>query len=66
MVLPSATVICAAPAELPAGVDVLLANILSGPLCALAERFAALVRPGGHVILSGLMAAPGSGGDSGL
>ena len=51
----AATVICAAPAELPAAVDVLLANILSGPLCALAARFAALVRPGGHVILSGLM-----------
>ena len=51
----SATVICAIPAELPAAVDVLLANILSGPLCALAEPFASLVRPGGHVILSGLM-----------
>lgn len=52
----SATVICALAAELPAAVDVLLANILSGPLCALAESFAARVRPGGHVILSGLMA----------
>jgi ribosomal protein L11 methyltransferase len=52
----SATVICALPIELPAAVDVLLANILSGPLCALAESFAARVRPGGHVILSGLMA----------
>ncbi len=51
-----ATVICATAAELPAAVDVLLANILSGPLCALAESFASLVRPGGHVILSGLMA----------
>jgi ribosomal protein L11 methyltransferase len=50
-----ATVICAAPAALPAAVDVLLANILSGPLCELAPRFAALVLPGGHVILSGLM-----------
>jgi ribosomal protein L11 methyltransferase len=52
----SATVICAAATALPAPVDVLLANILSGPLCGLAPRFAALVRPGGHVILSGLMA----------
>jgi ribosomal protein L11 methyltransferase len=52
----SATVICALAAELPAAVDMLLANILSGPLCALAESFAARVRPGGHVILSGLMA----------
>lgn len=50
-----ATVMCESAASLPAGVDVLLANILSGPLCALAERFAALVRPGGHVVLSGLM-----------
>ena len=40
---------------LPAGVDVLLANILSGPLCALAQRFATLVRPGGNVVLAGLM-----------
>jgi ribosomal protein L11 methyltransferase len=51
----SATVICAASAQLPAGVDLLLANILSGPLCELATRFASLVRPGGHVVLSGLM-----------
>jgi ribosomal protein L11 methyltransferase len=40
---------------LPQGVDLLLANILSGPLCALAQRFAALVRPGGAVVLAGLM-----------
>jgi ribosomal protein L11 methyltransferase len=51
----SATHICASAEVLPVAVDVLLANILSGPLCALAERFAALVRPGGQVILSGLM-----------
>ena len=42
-------------ATLPAGVDVLLANILAGPLCALAAGFAALVRPGGEVVLAGLM-----------
>ena len=42
-------------AELPAGADVLLANILSGPLCTLAPRFAALVRPGGVAVLAGLM-----------
>jgi ribosomal protein L11 methyltransferase len=41
--------------SLPRGVDVLLANILSGPLCELAPRFAALVRPGGALILAGLM-----------
>jgi len=41
--------------ELPAGVDVLLANIRAAPLCALAPQFAALVRPGGEVVLAGLM-----------
>jgi ribosomal protein L11 methyltransferase len=41
---------------LPPGVDLLLANILSGPLCALAPRFAQLVRSGGHAVLAGLMA----------
>lgn len=41
--------------SLPHGVDVLLSNILSGPLCELAPRFAALVRPGGALILAGLM-----------
>jgi ribosomal protein L11 methyltransferase len=51
-----ATVICASAEALPSAVDVLLANILSGPLCTLAECFAARVRPGGRVILSGLMA----------
>jgi len=40
---------------LPSGVDVLMANILSGPLCRLAPRFAALVRPGGVAVLAGLM-----------
>jgi ribosomal protein L11 methyltransferase len=38
------------------GTDVLLANILSGPLCALAPRFAELVRPGGRLVLAGLLA----------
>jgi len=41
--------------ELPAGVDVLLANILSGPLCALAGAFAALLHPSGDAVLAGLM-----------
>jgi ribosomal protein L11 methyltransferase len=40
---------------LPRGVDVLVSNILSGPLCELAPRFAALVRPGGDLVLAGLM-----------
>jgi ribosomal protein L11 methyltransferase len=41
--------------SLPQGVDVLLSNILSGPLCELAPRFTALVRPGGDLVLAGLM-----------
>ena len=40
---------------LPTGVDVLLANILSGPLCELAPGFAARVRSGGQIVLAGLM-----------
>jgi ribosomal protein L11 methyltransferase len=40
---------------LPHGTDVLLANILAAPLCALVQRFATLVRRGGQVVLAGLM-----------
>ena len=40
---------------LPAGAELLLANILAAPLCALAPRFASLVRPGGALVLAGLM-----------
>lgn len=40
---------------LPAGVDLLLANILAAPLCELVPRFAALLRPGGELVLAGLM-----------
>jgi ribosomal protein L11 methyltransferase len=38
-----------------APVDVLVANILAGPLVELAPRFAVLVRPGGRIALSGLL-----------
>lgn len=41
--------------DLPRPVDLLLANILSGPLCELAPSFAGLVRPGGTIVLAGLM-----------
>jgi ribosomal protein L11 methyltransferase len=41
--------------SLPRGADVLLANILSEPLRELAPVFASLVRPGGQVVLAGLM-----------
>jgi ribosomal protein L11 methyltransferase len=40
---------------LPAGVDVLVANILSGPLCELAPTFGSLVRGGGSIVLAGLL-----------
>lgn len=35
--------------------DVLLANILIGPLLELAPRFAALIKPGGNLLLSGIL-----------
>jgi ribosomal protein L11 methyltransferase len=35
--------------------DILLANILAGPLVDLAPRLAGLVRPGGLLALSGLL-----------
>ena len=44
----------AVPAE--ACADVVLANILAGPLILLAPRLTTLVRPGGRLILSGLLA----------
>lgn len=37
--------------------NVLLANILSEPLIALAPRFATLVQPGGRIVLAGLIVA---------
>ncbi len=42
-------------ADLPTGADILLANILCAPLCELAPRFAALLRPGGKIVLAGLL-----------
>lgn len=35
--------------------DALLANILAAPLCTLAARFASLIKPGGHIVLSGIL-----------
>ena len=44
------------PDALPAvEADILLANILSGPLLELATRFARLVVPGGKLVLSGIL-----------
>jgi ribosomal protein L11 methyltransferase len=42
-------------ASVPA--DILIANILAGPLIELAPRFAQLVVPGGALVLSGIMAS---------
>jgi ribosomal protein L11 methyltransferase len=49
--------VVAKDADLPANADILLANILCGPLCELAPRFAALIRPGGRIVLAGLLDA---------
>lgn len=43
-------------ATLPRANDLLLANILAAPLCALVPCFASLVRAGGQIVLGGLMA----------
>ncbi|MGH8139207.1 MAG: 50S ribosomal protein L11 methyltransferase [Steroidobacteraceae bacterium] len=47
--------VCQSTDALPQGVDVLLANILSGPLCDLVPTFGSLVRPGGSIVLAGLL-----------
>lgn len=39
----------------PAPYDLIVANILAGPLVELSESFAASVKPGGRVLLSGLL-----------
>jgi ribosomal protein L11 methyltransferase len=53
----SRVTICETADALPRGVDVLVANILSGPLCELAPTFGALVRTGGSIMLAGLLEA---------
>ncbi len=42
--------------RLPGPFDLVVANILAGPLCAMAHGLAAQVAPGGHLVLSGLLA----------
>jgi ribosomal protein L11 methyltransferase len=44
------------PSGLPASCDLLLANIIASTLCALAEELAARVRPGGMLVLAGILA----------
>lgn len=35
--------------------DILVANILSAPLCSLAEQFSTQIKPKGHLVLSGIL-----------
>ena len=51
--------ITAEPSLAPRSADVLLANILAGPLVKLAPRFAAALVPGGRLALSGLLPEQG-------
>lgn len=52
----SAAITAVAPAGLPQQqVPLLLANILAQPLIDFAEKFARLVSPGGHIVLSGIL-----------
>lgn len=49
-------VMTVSPEQLPAlQADLLLANILAGPLLELRERFRTLVKPGGAIVLSGIL-----------
>jgi ribosomal protein L11 methyltransferase len=43
------------PGTLPPAADVLLANIISGTLCELEPRFERLLRPGGRLVLAGIL-----------
>lgn len=53
-----ALTVCTEPDELPLGkADLVLANILSGPLCTLAPALTNLLRPGGELVLAGLLDA---------
>jgi ribosomal protein L11 methyltransferase len=47
--------VCTAATQLRPGADLLVANILSGPLCELAPVFAQLVRSGGQLVVAGLL-----------
>ncbi len=44
------------PTRLPAQADLLVANILAGPLCELAAGFAARLEPRGSIVLAGILA----------
>lgn len=54
--IPSRNLYPCEPDQLPPlSVDLLLANILAEPLITLAPHFAELVRPGGQIVLSGIL-----------
>jgi ribosomal protein L11 methyltransferase len=48
--------VASAAERLPAGADLVVANILATTLCELAPRIASLVRAGGQAVLSGILA----------
>ncbi|MGH8298950.1 MAG: 50S ribosomal protein L11 methyltransferase [Steroidobacteraceae bacterium] len=52
--------LCESVGAIAQAADLLLANILAGPLIELAPRFAGILRPGGALVLSGLMAPEAS------
>jgi ribosomal protein L11 methyltransferase len=47
--------------QAPIAADLLLANILSGPLCELAPHLAALLKPGSDLVLAGLLEEQAAG-----
>ena len=47
--------ICASAEQLRRGAELVIANILAGPLCELAPQLATLTRPQGWLVLSGLL-----------
>lgn len=53
----SGMTVCAPDQLLAPPVDFLVANILAGPLVSLAARLAALLKPGGYLALSGILAS---------
>ncbi|KAL0043426.1 hypothetical protein WJX79_004460 [Trebouxia sp. C0005] len=48
-------VACMAPSQHPVQFDICIANILRGPLLDLQPRLSAYVKPGGHLLLSGIL-----------
>lgn len=60
--IPTEQIVVLSPSEVPnIRVDLLIANILAGPLGDLAERFSYLVKTNGKITLSGILAEQGEG-----